>query len=290
VRSLFFLGRRADAEARLAALAADAARIGAHWISRAAESTRAQEPVARFLALAGRDDPAAEMPRATRARAHAMLAAAASRNETRVEALARAVSGQIDGPGFGVERALAALAGGTLALLRGETERHAEAVATARELLRADGADVELADRLVRVLGDVVVTASGRRIAPEISAHPLQGDIVLDRESGELRGPSGTIAFAKRHVLRRLLYRMAVCPGQVVSKELLAQAAWGICYHPLRHANALFVNIHRLRSLLDGTGLELVSSEDGYALSAPPGFRFLKGMRDDGEPANEASM
>ena len=290
VRALFFLGRRADAEARLASLAADAERIGARWLSRAAASTRAQEPVARFLALAGRDDPAAEMPRATRARTHAMLVAAASRNEGRVESLARAVSGAIEGPGFGVERALAALAGGTLALLRGETAGHAEAVERAREILRTDGADVNLVDRLLRVLGDVVVTASGRRIAPDISARPLEGEIVLDRDSGELRGPTGTIAFARRHVLRRLLYRMAVCPGQVVSKELLAQAAWGIGYHPLRHANALFVNIHRLRALLEGTGLGLTSSEDGYALRAPPGFRFLKGMRDDEEPASEARL
>jgi hypothetical protein len=207
-----------------------------------------------------------------------------------VAALRRALEGTIDGPGFGVERALAALADGTLSLLGGDAPGYVRASERARELLSADGADADLIDRLLLVLGDVVVTVGGRRIAPESAPAAPQREIVLDRETGELRAPSGTIAFARRHVLRRLLYRMALCPGEVVSKELLAQAAWGVVYHPLRHGNALFVNIHRLRALLEGTGLGLISSEDGYALSAPPGFRFLKGTRDAGGHTSEARV
>ncbi|HKE17304.1 MAG TPA: helix-turn-helix domain-containing protein [Kofleriaceae bacterium] len=279
-RSLFYLGRRAAAEALLATSVAEAERMGARWIVRAAARARAQEPVARFLVLARRDGPAPWMPSATRARAYALLAAAASHDESRAGSLRHALSGAIDGPAFGVERALVALAGGTLSLLRGDAGGYAEASERARELLRDDGADSDLIDRLLVVLGDVVVTASGRRMAPERSWFPPRGEIVLDRDSGELRTPSVTIPFARRHVLRRLLYRMALCPGEVVTKDVLAHAAWGVGYHPLRHANALFVNIHRLRALLDGTGLGLTSSEDGYALSAPPGFRFLDGARD----------
>ncbi|HWM86009.1 MAG TPA: hypothetical protein VNO33_09230, partial [Kofleriaceae bacterium] len=284
-RALFTMGRRVDGEAVLATILPQTRRMGLSWITRAAASARAQEPVTRFLAMARRDDLAADAPAySIRARAFAMLAAAACRSETRVVALRRALGDEILRPGFGVEQALVALADGTLSLLRGDAEGHTLATERAREALRGDGADADLLDRMLIALGDVVVTATGRRIAPESArrAHGAEtgGEIVLDRETGELRAPSATIPFARRHVLRRLLYRMALCPGEVVTKEHLAQAAWGVGYHPLRHANALFVNIHRLRGLLEGTGLGLVSSEDGYALIAPPGFRFLKGTRD----------
>ncbi|HYU14830.1 MAG TPA: hypothetical protein VEL05_02110, partial [Candidatus Acidoferrum sp.] len=282
-RALFTLGRRVDAEARLAASTLQADRMGMRWIARAAAGARAQEPVARFVTMVRHGD-LALAPASPRIRALAVLAAAAAGETSRVDALRRASGEEMARPGFGVERALDALAGGTLSLLRGDAEAYGQALERARAALAGDGADSDLLDRLLVVLGDVVVTASGRRIALGGSAPPsggeLRGGIVLDRETGELRAPSGVIPFARRHVLRRLLYRMALCPGEVVSKEILAQAVWDVGYHPLRHDNALFVNIHRLRVLLDGTGLEVASREDGYSLSAPPGFRFIKGVRD----------
>ncbi len=134
----------------------------------------------------------------------------------------------------------------------------------------------------------MAATADERRSDPK---HPPRGragephaTVALDRESGDLHAPCGVIPFARRHVLRRLLYRMALSPGQIVSKEILVKAIWNAEYHPLRHDNPLFVNIHGLRVLLDGSGLSVASWEDGYSLVALPGFRFVDG-RSDPTPA-----
>jgi DNA-binding response OmpR family regulator len=195
-----------------------------------------------------------------------MLAAAARGDRVRAETLGRTIDGALDRPGFGVERALAALARATLE--HGSPDRAAE---PARDELRADGGDPDLVDWLVTVTGDLILLAQAHTAPPA----PPADQVVLDGETGELRAPSRTVPFARRHVLRRLLYCMARRAGEAVSKDDLAQAAWGVRYHPLRHDNALFVNIHRLRALLGGTGVTVVCWEAGYSLSAPSGFRFL---------------
>ena len=262
-RALFGLGRSVAAEAVLAGCAAHAERIGARWLLRAAASARAQDPVARLVTQIRRDDAAGDGA-PLRGGAHAMLAAAARGDAARAEALHRGIAGELDRPGFGVERALVALARATL-----EEGSPDGAAGRARDELRADGGDADLVDWLAAVARDLMAVSSPRAAVEE------EAEVVLDGETGELRAPSLTVPFARRHVLRRLLFRMAERPGEAVSKDELAQAAWGVRYHPLRHDNALFVNIHRLRALLGGTGVGVVSWEAGYSLSAPPGFRFL---------------
>jgi hypothetical protein len=42
--------------------------------------------------------------------------------------------------------------------------------------------------------------------------------------------------------------------------------------------------------LLDGTGLLVASREDGYSLSAPAGFRFIKGVRDAPARGGDAGL
>jgi hypothetical protein len=90
--------------------------------------------------------------------------------------------------------------------------------------------------------------------------------VVLDLASQELRHPGGEISFARRPVLRELLRALAARPGAVVSRDDIVRAWWGARYDPRRHDNALYVNVSRLRILLERAGLGVRSDDGGYVL------------------------
>ncbi|HEU4410080.1 MAG TPA: AAA family ATPase [Polyangiaceae bacterium] len=116
--------------------------------------------------------------------------------------------------------------------------------------------------------------------APAASPDAPAGDAaVLDACRHELRAGGRTLRLAERPVLRGLLYALASSPNAVVSKEALVGAVWSVRYHPLRHDNALFVNIRRLREALSGTGLAVHNRDGGYALSVPARFVHLAPSR-----------
>jgi hypothetical protein len=60
---------------------------------------------------------------------------------------------------------------------------------------------------------------------------------------------------------------LRVEPGRVMSPDELAQHAWGVGYHAVRHRSRLVVSIKRLRDALHGEAFAAV--DGGYRLSAP---------------------
>lgn len=102
------------------------------------------------------------------------------------------------------------------------------------------------------------------------------GGVVLDARTNELRLPDKTISLRARPTLSRILYALARAPEKTHSKEALAQLLWGDRYHPLRHDNAFWVNVRRLRKLLEGTGVSIEHAEEGYRIVVPKGFVLLQ--------------
>lgn len=75
-----------------------------------------------------------------------------------------------------------------------------------------------------------------------------------------------------------LLWRLAIVPGQRVTRQQLLADVWRLDREP--GTNSIAVHVARLRGKLDGHGLgQIVAThpEGGYFLDAPPGpseFRF----------------
>ena len=128
---------------------------------------------------------------------------------------------------------------------------------------------------LDRVGGTVLVTGSMRSAAPDPGAELSRFEVVLDGRSHELRVKRRVVSLKRRPVLRKLLYALAARPNTVLSKEDLASHLWAARYNPLRHDNALWVNLRRLRVLLQKSGLVIELSDDGYRLAVPEGFVYI---------------
>lgn len=75
-------------------------------------------------------------------------------------------------------------------------------------------------------------------------------------------------SLANRPSLWSVLSALLAEPGRVVSPDAVAQSAWGVKYHAIRHRSRLVVSIKRLR---DALGSDLITAVDGgYRLSAHP--------------------
>ena len=69
---------------------------------------------------------------------------------------------------------------------------------------------------------------------------------------------------------------------EAVSKATLAELAFGHTYAPHRDDNPLRVNLNRLRTLVEPSGLR-VELEGGYRIVTPDGFLYIRAQRHDGE-------
>ena len=99
--------------------------------------------------------------------------------------------------------------------------------------------------------------------------------VVLDGRTHELCIHEQRIPLGRRPILRKLLYAMASRPNHVLTKEALAAHIWPSRYDPRRHDNALWVNVRRLRVLLQSSGLKVELTDDGYRLTTPEGFVYV---------------
>ena len=99
--------------------------------------------------------------------------------------------------------------------------------------------------------------------------------VVLDGCAAELRYGNQVLPLHRRTVARELLYALAAAGGRAVSKEELVRAGWQVEYDPLRHDNTLRVSVRRLRTLLEGTELEILTDGPDYRLQVPAGFAYL---------------
>lgn len=105
-------------------------------------------------------------------------------------------------------------------------------------------------------------------------------DLLLDLETNRLGiGGKGEVRFDGQFLLRDLLtvfMRAAIHkPGVVLKKETLVREVWNEIYRPQSHDNKIYVNIKRLRRLLEIDGVTsefILRGKDGYYLN--PKLRF----------------
>jgi tetratricopeptide (TPR) repeat protein len=203
------------------------------------------------------------------------LERAARGDAERLEAVERASSAFIAAPGYGLDRALLALARAALAETLG---RHAEAKSQQRRAFaeaEAEKIDADLLVELAPAVGSLrVVSPTSRRIASRVDT--TGWELVLDAREHTLKAGERTLSLKNRHVVRCILYALAREPEHHLNKERLAEAAWGVAYDPRVHDGALKVNLLRLRTLLRDTGLAVDYEMDGYRLRGTAQLLFVE--------------
>ncbi len=100
-------------------------------------------------------------------------------------------------------------------------------------------------------------------------------DIEIDRNSNYVREKHlGEIPFHNKFTLMKILLLLAETPGKEFSKEVLALEIWGQEYNPLRHDNNIYININRLRKLLEPN-----PRESRYIMNGSKGYYFNPSMK-----------
>ena len=274
IRMLLLVGRRREALELLERTRAQARDLGLAAAERRCARSLAADPLRQLARGAGRGLAPGERGHEPRERALAALRHAAAGRQR--EALALVEQDAVAGPGFGLDRALAHLARAVLARLDGDEAAGAAQLARAVAEAAADGADPELVVALDEAVGRLrIVSTSERRLQPRAPADLSRFDVILDERTHELSYPGGRLSLRRRPVLRRLLYALASRYGRALSKEILAERALGVHYHPLRHDNLLAVHMRRLRAALAPAGLKIDFIDDGYGLSGRERFAYV---------------
>lgn len=120
--------------------------------------------------------------------------------------------------------------------------------------------------RIARIIDDALEQLGGEH---------TNYDLELNLQSGTLReARKGEIKFDGQFLLRDLLsvfLRSSVKnPGVVLRKEDLVREVWGESYRPLIHDNKIYVNIKRLRRLIeaeDGSTEYILRGKQGYYIN-----------------------
>jgi len=100
-------------------------------------------------------------------------------------------------------------------------------------------------------------------------------DLEIDRNSNYVREKHlGEIPFHNKFTLMKILLLLAETPGKEFSKEVLAKEVWGQDYNPLRHDNNIYININRLRKLLEPN-----PRESRYIMNGSKGYYFNPSMK-----------
>ena len=100
-------------------------------------------------------------------------------------------------------------------------------------------------------------------------------DVEIDQNSHYVREKHlGEIPFHNKFTLMRILCLLAETPGKEFSKEQLAKEIWGQEYNPLRHDNNIYININRLRKLIEPN-----PRESRYVMNGSRGYYFNPAMK-----------
>jgi DNA-binding response OmpR family regulator len=113
------------------------------------------------------------------------------------------------------------------------------------------------------------------RLAQEPPIDPSRYRVILDARTHELRHDGKIVSLKRRPVLNQLLYTLVASAGEAVSKETLAEVAFGHTYASNRDDNPLRVNLNRLRTLVEPSGLR-VEFEGGYRIVIPASFLYIR--------------
>lgn len=77
-------------------------------------------------------------------------------------------------------------------------------------------------------------------------------DLVFDREQRTVQEKQlGPIEFKNKFLLLELLSVFTECPGEIFKKEELVRRVWKQNYSPAIHDNKIYVNIKRLRTMIE---------------------------------------
>lgn len=263
-RVLLACGRRRDGLGKLAAARAIAAATGLAAIADIARRSLAEDVLSPAW-LARPSDELARPVERLRARLAAAMRAASTGDATRTEhALARLPIPAGD-PDYALDHALAELARATLARETGDLAAAEQRLARATALAADGGADDDLIASLAALVARVRVDEPHAGPDQPQSAR----DLVVDLRAHLLHAGGHTVALARHPLLRAALYAFAAAPAHALDKEALAHAMWGAAYDPVLHERALKANMHRLRRLLEATGVGLVSDDGRYRLDVP---------------------
>ncbi len=120
--------------------------------------------------------------------------------------------------------------------------------------------------RIARIIDEAMAKTGG-------AAHGY--DLELNLKSGNLQEiRKGEIRFDGQFILRDLLRvfmsKSLKQPGATLSKEDLVREVWGESYRPQSHDNKIYVNIKRLRRLIepeDGSTEYILRGKQGYYLN-----------------------
>lgn len=273
-RALLFSGRRAEGLTALERATARARTRGLVGLVR--PLLRVEEEADPFLLPRG-----GALPRSRAVRASVLAALDAARRGDRDEAAAHLAAAEDAAPrtsegDWRIDYALdAAIARVARAALQSGDDRRREIEAAVRGAVDG-GVDASVAATLPRLLGSLRLhTAVGWRLAHEPPDDLGDYQVVVDARSHELRSGARTIAFSRRPAVRQILYALLRRRGTAVTKEELSRTLWTGEYHPLVHDNPLKVNVRNLRRELDGTGLVVEHSGEGYRLKTATRLLFI---------------
>ncbi|RKH38433.1 winged helix-turn-helix domain-containing protein [Corallococcus sicarius] len=267
-RMLLELGRRAEGQALLDTVEAEARARGVVGLLRAVQGARA-------LDVPGPASPPVTVePRevrpgvAARQRALAALDAARQGDSARATGLLAALEPLAVGGDFALERAVGHLARAGLHRLAGRSREAEESLESAARAAAEGEVDPELIPELSRTLPSL----PGADAGPTAEA---TDEVVLDARRHELRALGRVISLERRALPRRLLYALARQPGRTLSKEDCVRAMWNADYDPRLHDNSLRVHVSHVREMLEGTGCRVVFEDPGYRLEVAGGFTFI---------------
>ncbi len=126
----------------------------------------------------------------------------------------------------------------------------------------------------------------------ELGGESAVFDLALNLNSGTLHeARKGEIRFDGQLLLRDLLsvfLRSSVkSPGTILRKEDLVREVWGETYRPQNHDNKIYVNIKRLRRLIeadDGSTEYILSGKQGYYLNPRARISIIENQIQNSDP------
>lgn len=134
--------------------------------------------------------------------------------------------------------------------------------------------------RIARIIDEAMAKTGG-------AAHGY--DLELNLKSGNLQEiRKGEIRFDGQFILRDLLRvfmsKSLKQPGATLTKEDLVREVWGESYRPQSHDNKIYVNIKRLRRLIepeDGSTEYILRGKQGYYLNPNLKISVISSEADD---------
>lgn len=117
--------------------------------------------------------------------------------------------------------------------------------------------------RIARIVDSAIEKLEGAEPKPFDLQFVESTETLIEAQKGEIR-------FDGQHILRDLLKVLLKSPGKTIGKAELVRQVWKETYAPETHDNKIYVNIKRLRRLIeseDGSTEYILRGKSGYYLN-----------------------